>query len=67
MSDYLRRMHAHNFEYHTTGKNCWKRAMEPESEVQDYHGINKFLKLTAEEREDVPSRKNGVAEFFPWF
>ena len=63
MSDCLH-THAHNFEYHTTWQNgARKRRRFPKRPkvMRLQYTINKFLK-TAEEREDVPSTKNGVAE-----
>ena len=63
MSDYLH-THAHNFEYHTTWQNgARKRRRFPKRPkvMKLQYDINMFLK-TAEEREDVPSTKNGIAE-----
>ena len=57
-------MHAHNFEHHTTWQNGarkQRRFPKRPKVTRLQYDINKFLK-TAEEREDVPSTKNGVAE-----
>ena len=63
MSDYLH-THARNFEDHTTWQNGarkQRRFQKRPKVTRLQYDINKFLK-TAEEREDVPSTKNGIAE-----